>query len=136
MVTIGLKTRPGRAEISVALGVAAVYLMVLLRMTLEERSHLFEYSIVAVLIYEALTERARHGRHVPAPGLVAILVTALAGAIDESIQAALPNRVFDIQDIGFNALAGLIAVAASIGLARARRLGKKRGRPNAPRGGP
>jgi len=61
--TQGLKTRPRGAEIYVALGVAAVYLLLLTRIaTPEERTHLIEYGVVAVFIYEALTERANHGR--------------------------------------------------------------------------
>ena len=53
IVTQGLKTRPRGAEIGVALGVAAVYLLVLARMAIpaEERTHLIEYGVVAVLIY-------------------------------------------------------------------------------------
>ena len=57
-----LKTRPGGAEIAVALGVAAVYLLLFVRMAIEERTHLIEYGVVAVFIYEALAERASHGR--------------------------------------------------------------------------
>lgn len=122
IVTLALKTRPGGAEIGIALGVAAVYLLVFLRMTIpEERSHLIEYSVVAVLIYEALTERASQGRRVPVPALLAVLATALVGVLDECIQAFLPSRVFDPLDILFNVLAGVMAVAASVALAWARR---------------
>ena len=47
VVTQGLRTKPSGAEIGVALGVVVVYLMVLLRMALAERSHLIEYGVVA-----------------------------------------------------------------------------------------
>ena len=119
----GLLRRPKRIEIWVALGVTAVYATVLLRLFLnpEERTHLFEYGLVAVLIYQALAERARNGRRVPAPAVLAVVVTALLGLLDEGIQAILPNRVYDIRDVGFNALSGLMAVAASLALAWARR---------------
>jgi hypothetical protein len=119
----GLKNRPGQREIWVALGVTAVYGMVLIRMggSPEERTHLFEYGVVAVLIHQALTERLRNGRRVPSPPALAVAVTALLGWLDEGIQAVLPSRVYDIQDVGFNALAGLMAIAASLVLARARR---------------
>lgn len=121
VLTLGLKTRPGGAEIGVALGVVAAYIMVFARMGIpEERTHLFEYSVVAVLIYEALKERASRGRPVPRPALLAIATAALVGAVDEGIQVLLPSRVFDPVDIGFNALAALMAVAASLALARAR----------------
>ena len=122
IVALALKTRPGRAEIGMALGVAAVYLMLFARLRIPEaRTHLFEYSVVAVFIYEALRERASQGRRVPAPATLAVLVTALLGWLDEGSQAILPGRVYDLQDVGFNALAALMAVAASLALARARR---------------
>lgn len=119
----GWKRRPERREIWVALGVTAVYGMVLIRMGIspEERTHLFEYGLVAVLIDQALTERRRHGRRVPAPAALAVAATALLGWIDEGIQAFLPNRVYDLRDVGFNALAGLMAVTASLAMGRARR---------------
>ncbi len=125
ILTQGLKTRPGGAEIGVALGIVAAYLMVFVRMAIPavERTHLIEYGVVAVFIYEALTERASQGRHVPVPALLAVLGTALVGVLDECIQAFLPSRVFDPQDILFNVLAAVLAVAASMVLAWARRLG-------------
>lgn len=123
IVTQGLKTRPGGAEIAVALGVAAAYLLVFVRMTIPtERSHLIEYGVVAVFIYEALMERASQGRRVPFPALLAVLTTSLVGVIDECIQAFLPSRVFDPRDIVFNVLAAVMAVSASVALGWARRL--------------
>lgn len=123
IVMQGLKTRHLGFEFAVALGVAAVYLLVFLRMgiPIAERTHLIEYGVVAVFVYEALSERASNGRRVPLPALLAVAMTGLLGWIDEGIQAILPNRVYDIQDVGFNALAGLMAVAASVALVRARR---------------
>ncbi|MDH3599268.1 MAG: VanZ family protein, partial [Candidatus Tectomicrobia bacterium] len=92
IVTQGLKTRPGGSEIGVALGVAATYLMVFVRMAIpEERTHLIEYGVVAIFIHEALTERASQGRRVPVPALLAVLATALVGVLDECIQAFLPS---------------------------------------------
>jgi len=83
----------------------------------EERTHLIEYGIVAALIHQALLERVRNGRHVPAPAALSVAVTALLGALDEIIQALLPSRVFDVRDIGFNALAGFMVIAARLALA-------------------
>lgn len=126
VVTLALKTRPRGFEIGIAMGIAAVYLMVIFRMTIvpEERSHLVEYSVVAALVYAALLERSNKGRWVPKPALLAILATAIIGVVDELIQAVLPNRVFDIIDIGHNALAALMAVSASVILSKARRWGQ------------
>ncbi len=117
-----LKRRPGRREIWVALGVVAVYAMVVVRMGIgpEERTHLFEYGLVAVLIHQALTERARNGRRVPVPAVLAVVVTGLLGWLDEGIQALLPNRVYDLVDVGRNVLAGFMAIVATLALTRAR----------------
>ena len=112
VVTQGLKARPGGAEIGVALGVAVVYLMVLFRMTIPERSHLIEYGVVAVFIYEALAERAAQGRRVPVPAVLAVLATSLVGMLDECIQLFLPNRVFDPLDMVFNFLAAAMVITA------------------------
>ena len=123
IVGIALKKRPGRHEIWVAVGITAAYGMVIVRMGISpaERTHLFEYGLVAVLIYQALTERVRNGGDVRTPALLTVAGTALLGWLDEGIQALLPNRVYDLRDVGVNALAGLMAVSATVALARARR---------------
>jgi VanZ family protein len=90
-------------------------------MGVAERSHLMEYSVVALLIHEALTERASHGRRVPVPALLAVLATVLIGVLDECIQAFVPSRVFDPLDMVQNAVAAVTAVAASVALHWARR---------------
>ena len=127
VVAHGLKARPGGVEIAVALGVTAAYLLVFLRMVgPEERSHLIEYGVVAVFIYEALAERASHGRRVPALPLLAILATTALGVVDECIQLFVPSRVFDRLDMLFNLLAATMAVGASVVLAWARRWTRSR----------
>ena len=110
-------------EVWVVLGVAAVYGMIVVRMGVDpiERTHLFEYGLLAVLIYEALVERKGNGGEVPAPGVLAVLLTALLGWADEGIQALIPNRTYDVRDAGVNALAGFVATTASATLARLRR---------------
>ena len=81
IVGSGLKRRPGRHEVWVALGITAVYGLAVLRMSgsPEERTHLFEYGIVAVLIYHALSERLQNGRRVRAPAALALVVTVPVG---------------------------------------------------------
>ena len=122
----GLQVRPGGAEIGVMLGVVTVYFMALARMSFPERSHLIEYGVVAVFVYAALSERARQDRRVPVPALLAVVATALVGAVDELIQVFLPSRVFDPVDILFNTLAAAMAVAASAALGWARRWTERR----------
>ncbi len=114
-----LRKRPGRREIGVAFGVAAVYLAALPRTLsanpgLEERTHLWEYGAVGQLIYQALLERRRNGRRVPLPAILAVVVTALLGWVDEGIQSLLPNRVYDLVDVAANALSGLAAVVTTV----------------------
>ena len=127
VVTQGLTRQPGLAEFAVAGGVVATYALVFSRMALvTERSHLVEYGIVAIIVYEALQERARNGRRVPVPALIAIGVTSLLGVVDECIQLYIPNRYFDPLDIVFNVGAAVLAVTASASLAWARRRGASR----------
>jgi len=117
-----VKRRAGRREIGVAVGVAFVYLWTFLRMVSpEERTHLIEYGVVAALMHQAFLERVRHGRRVPMPAVLTVAAIALLGWLDEGIQSILPSRVYDIRDVGFNALAGFMVVAARLALAFARR---------------
>jgi len=122
-----LKKGAGPREIWVTLGVAAVWGMVVVRLGVgpAERSHLFEFGLLAVLVHEALIER-RGGRRGAAPAVFAVVATALLGWIDEGIQALIPGRVYDVRDVGINALAGLMAISASLVLAWARRRLRKR----------
>ena len=127
VVTQGLTTRPSVAEWGVAMGIAAAYLLVFVRMAIPtERSHLIEYGVVAVCIYEALQERAGQGRRVPVPALLTVLLTGLLGVLDECLQILVPSRIFDPVDLLFNVLAGVMAVTASAALAVARRWASNR----------
>ncbi len=122
VITQGLKVRPSGAEIGIALGVAAAYLLIVVRMAVPtERSHLVEYGVVAVFVHEALLERAGNGRRVPVPSLLAIAIASLIGVVDEGIQWFLPSRVMDPVDMLFNVLAAVMAVGASVALRWARR---------------
>ncbi len=76
---------------------------------------------MAVLVHQSLIERARKGRRVPVPALAAIIITVALGWVDEAIQAILPNRVYDLRDVGTNAVAAIGATLASVVLTWARR---------------
>ncbi len=110
ILTQGLRVRPGGLEMGVALGIAAVYTLFAVRLAIPERSHLMEYGVLAVLVYEAISERVNNGHRILLPAVCAFISTSLIGIIDECIQLYLPNRVFDWRDILFNILAALCGV--------------------------
>ncbi len=129
IITLAVASRPNIAEVGVMLGVAAVYVMVLVRMALpEERTHVMEYGVVAILVLAALRERAGNGRRIPVPALLAFATAALLGVIDELIQLLVPARVFDPADMFVNAVSAAMAVVASVALRGARLSGQKRRR--------
>ncbi len=113
--------RLARVEIAVGIGILAVYLLAWLRLgSWEERTHLFEYALVAALVHEALLERRDNGRRVPAPALLALVISILLGWLDEGVQSLLPNRVFDLVDVAFNSLAATMIIGARWLVRRAR----------------
>ncbi len=125
-ITQGLRVRPSGIEVFVALGIAAVYLLVLVRMTIPaERTHLIEYGVLALLIYAALSERLKQGKFVPVPAMLAVMLAGLLGVLDEAIQYLLPARVFDPVDMLFNFVAAALAVCSSAILALVRRRSSK-----------
>ncbi|MCC6806281.1 MAG: VanZ family protein [Deltaproteobacteria bacterium] len=99
--------RPWRAAVALAL-VAFVYAALLSTMqSPEERAHLFEYGLVALLAFGAFPAQPSWRRYA-----IAASFTAAVGWLDEGIQALLPTRYYDLRDVGFNALAGALACAA------------------------
>lgn len=121
VIVVGLAVRPGWREVAVAVAALATYLMAFLRFANPaERTHLVEFGVVAVLVYLALLERRSTGAAVRAPALVAVVVAALLGLVDEGIQAVLPVRVYDPIDVAFNLGAALMAVTAVAALHWAR----------------
>lgn len=128
LVAILIRERPGKGEWLLYAVIAAGYLAVLpLFKAPEEQLHLIEYGALGGLIYSALEERRRLRQaafpDLPLPHpyrglplLACSLATAL-GFVDEVIQWVLPSRFFDLRDVGFNALAAALAVAALAGRA-------------------
>jgi hypothetical protein len=129
------KTRPRWREVAVLVPFGGFYLAVLATMErAEEAFHFVQYGAFGGLVYGAMAVRWDAGAGlVPAeaagldppspprrpglrtllpPALGAAIITALAGWLDEGIQYLLPDRYYDLRDVGFNALAGLLAVAA------------------------
>ena len=126
IATQGLRKKPDKFDIGITMGIAGVYLIVFARMGVpEERSHIIEYSIVAVFIFEALKERVKNGKKIAYLPLVTIAITSLLGFFDEIIQFFLPNRVFDWFDVLFNFLASILAVGGSVALTWGRQMIEK-----------
>lgn len=128
IVAAALKLRVGTWEVAVLLGIGAAYALLFVRMELpEERTHILEYGLVALFVFEALQERSHNLGKPRAVAVMAVVIAASFGAIDEALQAALPNRVFDLRDIAFNTLAAAMAVAArkALGWARGKAASRK-----------
>lgn len=124
------KRRPTRGELLVIGGFALIYLIVLLNMErVEERAHFLEYGLVAGLIYAALRERSvrlREAGRTPRgltrfPAASAMALTAILGWGDEGIQYLLPDRVYELRDVGLNVAAGVLLVSAMAALRWARK---------------
>lgn len=91
-----------------ALGIALVF-----RLGAPERSHLLEFCILALFLYEALLERAQFRKGILPPALLAVLLATAIGVLDEGLQGLIPNRVLDPQDMWFNSLAAVGAIGSS-----------------------
>ena len=115
------RRRPGWRVWLVLGGIGAGYLVLLSRLELpEERLHFLEYGLVGGLVFTALVERQRNagtgsaerpfGRDLVGPAVGAVLITGVAGWIDEGIQEILPNRFYDLRDVAMNAAGGAMAV--------------------------
>ena len=115
------KTKASKYEIGLWLGIVAVYFMFFLRLGLSERSHLIEYSVLAIFIHKAIEERMGKGKGIVRPALLAFLMTFLLGVVDESLQLLIPQRVFDPADILFNGMAAATAIGARLILSWARK---------------
>lgn len=101
---------PERHLLALALCTAGYTWALGLTTTYEERLHLLEYGVVALMLERAVSiQQWRHPRWLRLPALA--LAVAAVGWLDEGIQAALPNRQYDPWDVGFNALALLLLTA-------------------------
>jgi|CXWL01.1.fsa_nt_gi hypothetical protein len=120
LLLAALRARPGWRQLVVLLATGSAYVVAFHQLRqIEERLHLFEYGLLAILVEAAL--RAREpARPLRAAGLAAAL-TAAAGWLDELWQGLLPNRYYDLRDVGFNAGAAVLALAALAAWRRAAR---------------
>jgi hypothetical protein len=111
-----------RARVALACGVA-LYAAVAwrLRGNAVEAVHIVEYGALGLLALRALTFGPRDA--LLAPG--AALLAACVGLVDEGLQWLTPKRVWDLRDVGINALAAaggpaLLALGVAPAWSRAR----------------
>ena len=91
------------------LGIALVYATIVFPMSSpEEKLHFLEYGAVGVLAFFAMNPKWIAWKRF----IAAVLFTLAAGWLDEGIQALLPNRHYDLRDVGFNVLAGAMALTS------------------------
>lgn len=98
----------------------------------QERLHLVEYGALALLLRAAFAERRAARGASPDEGRTAgkaLLAASFIGLVDEIVQGILPNRQYDLRDVGFNALSaalalGTVAAITWAGGSRGRRNGK------------
>jgi len=109
VIGFGVRKKSSLTEWLLYLTMFVIVIMIFTRsgVSLAERTHLFEYGLVGVLIFKALQER---GKSLFSAAIYAFILTSFAGAIDEFIQFFLPNRVFDYLDIIRNTGAAFIGI--------------------------
>ena len=100
--------------------VGAIYTAIALAMEVpQERLHLVEYGALALLIRTAIAESAavrQLGNRVSNVGVWALGLATAVGWLDEAVQGVLPNRMYDLRDVAFNALAAALALCAAAAL--------------------
>ncbi len=102
------KSRPIEWLIYIVVFISLIMVFTRSGISMVERTHLFEYGLVSVLIFNALLERKSS---MLASTLLAFLITTILGSIDEILQYFLPNRVFDWLDILRNTIAGFVGIS-------------------------
>ncbi len=121
VVSQGLRVIPNWKEVAVAFGIGLIYSLTLASIeNVEERIHVIMYGVVALLIHAALLERSAQAQRISASFMIAIGITVGLGTIDELLQLLMPNRVFDVGDIMFDALASVMAILSNASLRWAR----------------
>ncbi len=117
--SLARRRAPLRAWLVLAVA-GAVYLGLAVAMEVpQERLHLVEYGGLAILLRAAFAESAAvRPRTARASNvdLRSLLAATAIGWLDEAVQGILPNRMYDLRDVGFNALAAALALGAAAAL--------------------
>jgi VanZ family protein len=106
----GIVNKPSKVEYAILFGIIAVYVMFFFRLGATERSHLIEYSVLAILLHKAFRERFKAENKIYKPAFFSLFLGISLGVVDECIQLLIPHRYFDPQDIIFNCLAVTMAI--------------------------
>lgn len=110
VATYTFKKKAGKWELAIIMGLVALYTMWLLRLGLAERSHLIEYSVLAIFVHRAMMESLQNHLSNLKILVSTFILSFVLGAIDEGFQYFIPQRVFDMEDLVFNAMAILFAL--------------------------
>lgn len=111
-VALGRARRLAPGRLAWIFGVAALYALASARLCErpEEAIHFVEYGVLAALAFRALGHRVRDaGIYVAAAGLgIAV------GILDEGLQWLAPLRIWDLRDVGLNALGAVLVQPALV----------------------
>lgn len=100
MVCYTFQHQPKPISWGVFFGMLGVLILLVFRLDAPERSHLIEYTALAICLHKAL--QVRFSYRLWDPALRAVVLTGSIGLLDEAMQAPLPNRSFAWEDIWFN----------------------------------
>ena len=114
-----IRIKIGKIELLFWLVLLTTITLFVFRLGAPERSHLLEFCSLTICVHKALLER--FGTHQIRTAFLTAFICITVGLIDESLQAVLPNRVFDTEDIVFNSLVVLTTLGVSFLLQKARR---------------
>ena len=89
-----------------AIAVVYGYLLQVYAIYPAERLHLVEYGFVGFFLFRALRfDMGRLNAYI-----AALVLTAVIGFVDESIQWVLPQRYFEMKDVQLNAISGALGL--------------------------
>jgi len=117
-LAIRLIVRPGAgswARLAWLTAIAGIFIYFTwkLRPNPEEAFHFLEYGALSFLLFRALRHSFPNVLVYPA----ALLLGCLVGLADEILQWALPDRIWDLRDLGLNALAvGLVQLGLALSI--------------------
>lgn len=110
----GIVNKPSKTEYAILIGIIAVYIMFFFRLGAPERSHLIEYSVLAILLHKAFSERFKAENKISKPAFFSLFLGISLGAVDECIQLLIPHRYFDPVDLFFNGMVVTMAIGTSL----------------------